>query len=236
MSRSEADSEPSTGIGGRIHRSSGSDQRSATVGARQTSSDRDGQPSNRIRAPHTSSDRADQASVWLRRLYTSPDGRDLVAMDSRRRYFSGHLRRMLVLRDDVCSTPWCDAPIAHADHTTPARDDGRTSFTTGSGKCARCNYGKEAPGWITVTGAASGSGSAGARPRLVLTTPLRRRYVSEPPPVLGWGWTSPTEPHPEGASLRPDPPRHQVPESEPEEGTPLSDPSRPGRADAARSW
>ncbi len=87
------------------------------------------------------------ATVWLRRLYTSPDGRDLVAMDSRRRHFTGQLRRMLVLRDDVCRTPWCEAPIMHADHTVPARDEGATSFAQGAGRCARCNFVKEAPGW-----------------------------------------------------------------------------------------
>ena len=85
--------------------------------------------------------------MWVRRLYTSPDGRDLVAMDSRRRLFGGLLRRMLVLRDDVCTTPWCEAPIVHADHTTPAREGSPTSFEEGAGKCARCNQGKEAPGW-----------------------------------------------------------------------------------------
>ena len=89
---------------------------------------------------------ADEGSVWLRRLYTSPSGRDLVAMDSRRRLFTGLLRRMLVLRDDVCTTPWCGAAIAHADHATPARDGGPTDFVEGNGKCVRCNHTKEAPG------------------------------------------------------------------------------------------
>ena len=93
------------------------------------------------------SDSPTSARVWVRRLYTTPDGRDLVAMDSRRRLFGGLLRRMLVLRDDVCTTPWCEAPIVHADHTTPARDGGPTSFRDGAGMCARCNQGKEAPGW-----------------------------------------------------------------------------------------
>ena len=54
-------------------------------------------------------------------------------MDSRRRLFTGLLRRMLVLRDDVCSTPWCQAPIVHADHTTPVRQGGATDFATGGG-------------------------------------------------------------------------------------------------------
>ena len=147
------------------------------------------------------------ASVWLRRLYTSPDGRDLVAMDSHRRLFDGLLRRMLVLRDDVCTTPWCEAPIAHADHTTPVRAGGVTSFRSGTGKCERCNYGKEAPGWVTTaepvvdshveaglpprTGPPPESGSspdpAPPRHRVHVTTPTGRRYASEPPPLLGWG-------------------------------------------------
>src|SRR4029079_8692017 len=80
---------------------------------------------------------------------TTPDGRDLVAMDSRRRLFGGLLRRMLVLRDDVCTTPWCEAPIVHADHATAFAEGGLTGFREGNGKCARCNQTKEAPGWRT---------------------------------------------------------------------------------------
>ncbi|HYN67041.1 MAG TPA: DUF222 domain-containing protein [Ornithinibacter sp.] len=135
---------------------------------------------------------ADEGSVWLRRLFTSPDGRNLVAMDSRRRVFTGLLRRMLVLRDDRCSTPWCDGIIAHADHATPARGGGATDYRTGNGKCARCNYGKEAPGWCTAV-----LTPAPARPlrddpqsaphALEITTPAGRRYRSLAPPLLGWG-------------------------------------------------
>ncbi|MBM6404418.1 DUF222 domain-containing protein [Phycicoccus sp. CSK15P-2] len=123
---------------------------------------------------------AGPASVWLRRLHTSPEGRDLVAMDSRRRVFGGLLRRMLVLRDDVCSTPWCDAPIVHADHARPVREGGATVFENGSGTCARCNQVKEAPGWqVEVIGNA---------PReLVVTTPAGHRHRSTSPPLLGWG-------------------------------------------------
>ena len=125
---------------------------------------------------------AGDGSVWLRRLYTAPEGRDLVAMDSRRRVFTGLLRRMLVLRDDVCSTPWCDGVIAHADHTRPVRDGGPTDLANGGGRCARCNYVKEAPGWsVRVT-------RPGPSPELEVTTPLGRRYRSHPPPLLGWGW------------------------------------------------
>jgi hypothetical protein len=56
------------------------------------------------------------AAVWLRRLYLSPDGRDLVAMDSRRRTFGGVLRQFLILRDQTCRVPWCEAPIRAMDH------------------------------------------------------------------------------------------------------------------------
>ncbi|MGL4178565.1 MAG: hypothetical protein ACRCSN_21105, partial [Dermatophilaceae bacterium] len=111
-------------------------------------------------------------SAFVRRLYASPDGRDLVGMDSRRRVFTGQLRRMLVLRDDVCTTPWCDAPVVHADHTHPARESGATWLGNAGGKCERCSYTKEAPGWsehVVATGLDLGaeprrsSGAGGAR-------------------------------------------------------------------------
>lgn len=96
--------------------------------------------------------RDDATDVWLRRLYTDPTGRDLVAMDSHRRTFTGQLRSMLVLRDDTCRTPYCDAPIVHGDHTRHHVTGGATSYTNGAGLCARCNHTKEALGWKhTVT-------------------------------------------------------------------------------------
>ncbi|QIM20601.1 DUF222 domain-containing protein [Phycicoccus sp. HDW14] len=130
---------------------------------------------------------ADNASVWLRRLYTSPDGRDLVAMDSRRRLFTGLLRRMLVLRDDVCTTPWCDAPIVHADHTHPAHDGGATTYDNGSGTCARCNHVKETPDWSVAVVRDS--------PREIeIHTPTGHTYRSLAPPLLGWGTDPPPDP------------------------------------------
>lgn len=125
---------------------------------------------------------ADEGSVWLRRLYTAPGRDDLVAMDSRRRTFSGLLRRMLVLRDDLCTTPWCDSAIAHADHVIPVRQGGATDLATGNGKCARCNLTKEAPGWATSLGSGSGE-----RREVVVRTPSGHAYASSPPPLLGWG-------------------------------------------------
>ena len=57
--------------------------------------------------------------VWLRRLYASPTTGELVAMDSRARLFPAGLARFIRLRDQVCRTPWCDAPIRHIDHVVP---------------------------------------------------------------------------------------------------------------------
>ena len=130
----------------------------------------------------------DAALVWLRRLFTSPDGRDLVGMDSRRRLFTGLLRQMLVLRDDVCATPFCEGRIVHADHAHPARDGGPTSLGNGSGLCARCNFVKEAPGWRVEI---LHDGLSPGEPReLDVVTPAGRTYRSLAPPLTGWGWES----------------------------------------------
>ncbi len=127
---------------------------------------------------------AGPASVWLRRLFTTPDGRDLVAMDARRRTFTGLLRRMVVLRDDVCSTPWCDAPVVHADHTEPVRLGGPTSYVNAGGRCARCNQVKEAPGWRVDL-------VRGPPHTLRTTTPTGRTHDATAPPLLGWGTDPP---------------------------------------------
>lgn len=142
--------------------------------------------------------------VWLRRLYTSPDGRDLVAMDSRRRTFTGLLRRMLILRDDVCRIPYCDAPIAQHDHITAHAVGGVTGFTNGEGLCIRCNQVKEVSGWKhTVTSSDSPTGQ-GPRSRVPsrgrtptphtvrVITPSGQIHHSSAPPLLGYGWAPPT--------------------------------------------
>ncbi len=65
---------------------------------------------------------ATSEQAWLRRLYTAPTTGELVAMDSRARIFPGKLAQFLRLRDQRCRTPWCDAPIRHADHVEAADD------------------------------------------------------------------------------------------------------------------
>ncbi len=115
---------------------------------------------------------------WIRRLFTAPTTGELVAMDSQRRAFRGRLRQLVVLRDQTCRTPWCDAPIAHVDHVHRASDGGPTTAANGQGLCEACNYTKESPGWHAdlIT----------SDTHLVeITSPTGHRYRSSPPPQPG---------------------------------------------------
>ena len=112
-----------------------------------------------------------EAKVWLRRLYTSPVDGSLVAMDSGRREFLGLLRRFLIVRDRVCRTSWCGAPIRHLDHPTRHTDGGPTSVGNAQSLCEACNHAKEAPGWHART-----DGS-----QVWTTTPTGHRYRSRSP-------------------------------------------------------
>ncbi len=119
---------------------------------------------------------ADKA--WIRRLYTAPGTGELVAMDSKRRTFRGKLRQLVVVRDQWCRTPWCDAPIAHVDHARRAARGGLTSAPNGQGLCEACNYTKEAPGWRADVVTSD-------RHVIEITTPTGHRYRSSPPPQPG---------------------------------------------------
>lgn len=125
-------------------------------------------------------------ALALRRLFTSPDTSQLVAMDSRRRVFDGQLRRFLTVRDQTCRTPWCDAPIRHADHVIPDRAGGPTTAVNGQGLCQACNQAKEAPGWRAATVEPGPSlGNPHAPPhRVRTTTPTGHTYDSTAPPLL----------------------------------------------------
>ena len=117
--------------------------------------------------------------AWLRRLYLHPTDGSLVAMDSRRRAFGGELREVLIVRDQLCRTPWCDAPIRHADHPVRVADGGPTTAENGQGLCEACNYAKEAPGWRATR---TGTG----RHQITLTTPTGHTYVSTAPDPPGF--------------------------------------------------
>ncbi|TQF73881.1 DUF222 domain-containing protein [Rhodococcus spelaei] len=114
----------------------------------------------------------------LRRVYTRPDTGAVVAMDRSTRLFPPSLAELIRLRDPVCRTPWCDAPVRHIDHIHPAAADGPTSFENGQGLCEACNYAKQSPGW-----AAEALDSPDGRHRVRITTPTGHIHHSLAPPA-----------------------------------------------------
>lgn len=126
-----------------------------------------------------SGDLATQAKAWVRRLYTSPTTGDLVAMDSRRREFDGQLRQFLIVRDEACRTPWCDAQIRHLDHVEAVADGGVTSADNGQGLCEACNYAKQAPGWRATPS------RDGPNHEVTVETPTGHTYTSTSPEPPG---------------------------------------------------
>ena len=90
--------------------------------------------------------------MWVRRLYTRPPTGPWSRWTPPGGPFTGGLRRFLIIRDQTCRTPWCDAPIRHLDHPTRHADGGPTTAPNGQGLCAACNHAKEAPGWRAHTG------------------------------------------------------------------------------------
>lgn len=119
-------------------------------------------------------DGASDARRWIRRLYTDPVTGQLSGADARRRLFTGQARRFVTLRDQHCRTPWCEAPIRHLDHVERHADGGPTTVDNAAGRCERCNYVREMPGWS----AAMDSGRT-----LRIITPSGRTYTSDPPPL-----------------------------------------------------
>jgi hypothetical protein len=121
-----------------------------------------------------------RAPRWLRRLFTSPRTGELIAMESHRRTFTPAQRLFLRLRDRTCRTPWCDAPIRHADHVVPADDGGATSIDNGQALCQGCNNAKQAPGW-TMARMRTRAGPH----EVSTTTPTGHQYNSRAPDPPG---------------------------------------------------
>jgi hypothetical protein len=117
--------------------------------------------------------------VELRRLYTAPGTGKLVAMESKSRTFPAGLRRWLEIRDQLCRTPYCDAPIRHGDHIVEHATGGPTSAHNGAGLCAHCNQVKNQPGWFSRPLNARG------RHTYRVLTPSGRQYSSTAPPLPG---------------------------------------------------
>ena len=120
------------------------------------------------------------SAATLRRLYKHPRTTALVAMESRARCFPKGLRRFITLRDDTCTTPYCDAAIRHIDHRTDHITGGPTNATNGRGTCAACNYAKQAPGWQITTHT-----NQKRPPTMVIITPTGTNYRATPPPLPG---------------------------------------------------
>ncbi|MBM9466509.1 HNH endonuclease [Nakamurella leprariae] len=124
----------------------------------------------------------ESSRVFIRRLFTDPIG-NLTHADPRRRRFAFLDRQFLIARDQTCRTPWCDAPIRHADHIQPHTDQGPTLLDNGQGLCARCNLTKDHDNWHTT----------GTGPTTVITTPTGHQYASAPPaPPRSAPWGIPT--------------------------------------------
>ena len=119
--------------------------------------------------------------AWFRQLYVAPLGR-LVAMTSRQRSFSTGLADFLGQRGlGTCNTPWCDAPVRHADHVVPAGAGGATTESNGQGLCEACNHAKQAPGWSQQV-----VSHQRERHQVETVTPSGHRYLSTAPAPVGW--------------------------------------------------
>lgn len=119
--------------------------------------------------------------AWFRCLYRNHLGR-LVAMTNRRRLHSRGMGVFLALRGaGICATPYCDAPIRHNDHVTPASEGGQTSTDDGQGLCQACNHAKQAPGWRQQV-----EDRPRERHQVVTITPTGHRYLATAPAPPGW--------------------------------------------------
>lgn len=120
-----------------------------------------------------------RSKATLRRLYRHPKSSALVAMESRSRCFPKGLAKFIGLRDQICRTPYCDAPIRHRDHAVPKNKGGPTHALNGLGMCAHCNYVKESSGWEVSTCEENGVHTA------EFITPTGANYQSTAPPLPG---------------------------------------------------
>ena len=116
--------------------------------------------------------------LWWRRLYAAPMGGPLAGGDPLRRRFDGFLKKLIILRDQRCRDPFCDAPIRHIDHIQRYTEGGLTIYPNGRGECERGNYAREMPGWTVE---AVSSGLDGNQHTITITTPSGHTYLSRAP-------------------------------------------------------
>ena len=129
---------------------------------------------------------SDSLQAWVRRLYADPTG-SLVAMTTKQRLATDGLTAFLHVRDQgICRTPWCDAPIRHADHVVAWADGGPTDADQLQGLCEACDYSKQAAGWSQRV--VDGSG----RHTVETVTPTGHRHRSRAPAPPGTAPPRPT--------------------------------------------
>ncbi|GAA4108120.1 HNH endonuclease [Enteractinococcus coprophilus] len=116
----------------------------------------------------------EQLKVFIRRLFSDATATRLVSMEFTGRSFPANIRKMLLLRDNTCRSPYCEAPILDGDHITPHRNGGATNWENASGLCGACNQTKENRGWQHEGNAHS----------LTVTTPTGHTYTKNPGPLL----------------------------------------------------
>lgn len=104
-------------------------------------------------------------------------------MDSKSRRFPRALADFIQIRDQVCRTPYCEAPIRHIDHVVPVAVGGETSVENGEGLCEACNQMKESVGWERAV--VPNEEPDGTRGDIVTITPTGHEYFSPPPRLPG---------------------------------------------------
>ena len=115
----------------------------------------------------------ERSKATLRRLYRHPSSGALVAMESRARLFPKALAQFIAFRDDLCRTPYCDAPIRHTTTRPPT---------------------------LRADRPASSTVSAAAKPA---TTPKRLRAGGSPPSANGTARTPPESSPPPAPAIDP---------------------------------
>ena len=120
----------------------------------------------------------DELGTWVRGLFVENHTGHLVAMESVQRQFDGNLKKLIMVRDQYCRTPFCNAKIRDIDHVVQVHRDGKTTADNGDGRCFSCNQTKEAPGWEEHP-------VAGEVHSFQITTPSGHTYISSAPPQYG---------------------------------------------------
>ena len=116
----------------------------------------------------------DDLRVLLRRLFTDPTGTQLLALESRGRGFASGLRKILLIRDNGCRNPFCEATMKEGDHIEGHAKGGKTALKNGSGLCSYCNQLKENRGWKHT----------GDDQSLTVETPTGHQYTNPAGPLL----------------------------------------------------